>query len=244
MKPEQGPDTSRLLIIAAVALLSLLLLLRIYPPMAFMAFVLGSTVGFFLLGGRLMGALDGTPLFGRRKTERDSAFSQRVAERLADCRQREERFRDEGERILNSIATLRDDLARNTAADATETAKAEAVIKELEAEFSLRHAKASFFADCATKLRELLDRHRLVESIAARRRELRELRQTNFDDEAVVEETRFSIEQDTIELDTIVELSNSAASSSKTEQAEDLRERLERLRSTLGKPSSQESSAS
>ncbi len=244
MKPEQGPDTSRLLIIAAVALLSLLLLLRIYPPMAFMAFVLGSTAGFFLLGGRLMGAFDGTPLFGRRKTERDSEFSQRVAERLADCRQREERFRDEGERILNSIATLRDDLARNAAADATETKKAEAVIKELEAEFSLRHAKASFFADCATKLRELLDRHRLVESIAARRRELRELRQTNFDDEAVVEETRFSIEQDTIELDTIVELSNSAASSSKTEQAEDLRERLERLRSTLGKPSSRESSAS
>ena len=244
MKPEQGPDTSRLLIIAAVALLSLLLLLRVHPPLAFMAFVLGSTLGFFFLGGRLVSILNGTPLFGNKKRERGSEFSQRVAERLADCRYREERFRDEGERILSSIATLRDDLARNSAADATETAKAEAVIKELEAEFSLRHAKASFFADCATKLRELLDRHRLVESIAARRRELRDLRQTNFDDEAVVEETRFSIEQDTIELDTIVELSNSAASTSKTEQAEDLRERLERLRGTLGKSSSQESSAS
>ena len=244
MKPQQGPDTPRLLIIAAVALLSLLLLLRVHPPLAFMAFVLGSTLGFFVLGGRLVNILNGAPLFGDKKRERDSAFSQRVAERLADCRQREERFRDEGERILTSIATLRDDLARNTAADATETAKAEAVIKELEAEFSLRHAKASFFADCAAKLRELLDRHRLVESIAARRRELRDLRQTNFDDEAIVEETRFSIEQDTIELDTIVELSNSAASSSKTEQAEDLRERLERLRGTLGKSGTQESSAS
>ena len=244
MKPEQGPDTLRLLIIAAVVLLTLLFLLRVHPPLAFMGFVLGSTLGFFLLGGRLVDVVRGQPLFGGRRSSSEGAFSQRVAERLADCRHREERFRDEGERILHSIATLRDDLARNPAADTTETAKAEAVIKELEAEFSLRHAKASFFADCATKLRELLDRHRLVESISARRRELRELRQTNFDDEAVVEETRFSIEQDTIELDTIVELSNSAASSSKTEQAEDLRERLERLRGSLGKSSSQESSAS
>ena len=246
MKPEQGPDTARVLLIAGLILLSLLLLLRIHPPMAIMGFLVGSAVGFFLLGGRLVQYFQGggnvSQVFG--KSGKENAFSQRVAERLHDCRSREERFRDEGERILKSIATLRDDLARNTAADATETARAEAVIRDLEAEFSLRHAKASFFADCATKLEELLDRHRLVESIAARRRELRELRQTNFDDEAVVEETRFSIEQDSIELDTIVELSNSAASSSKAEQAEDLRERLEQLWSTLGKQGKRESSPS
>ena len=243
MKPEQGPDISRVLLIGGLVVLSLLLLLRVYPPLAFMGFVIGSAVGFFLLGGRLLQQVRaGTQVFG--KSRGGDPFSQRVAERLHDCRTREERFRDEGERILKSIATLRDDLARNDAADATETERAEAVIRELEAEFSLRHAKASFFADCATKLKELLDRHRLVESIAARRRELRELRQTNFDDEAVVEETRFSIEQDTIELDTIVELSNSAVSSSKAEQAEDLRERLERLRGTLGKQSGRESSPS
>ncbi|THH39622.1 hypothetical protein [Neolewinella litorea] len=231
MKPEQGNDLTRLLLLGGAALLSLLLLLRIHPPMAFMAFAIGATVGFFLLGNQL------TDLFGKKgkKGGAESDFSRRVSERLADCRRREEGFRDEGERILKSIATLRDDLARNPAADEAEVAKAQAIIKELEAEFSLRHAKASFFSECAVKLRELLDRHRLVESMAARRRELRELRRTNFDDEAAVEETRFSIEQDTIQLDTIVELSNSAASSSKAEQAEALRDRLERLRSTLGR---------
>ncbi|CAH0999023.1 hypothetical protein LEM8419_00318 [Neolewinella maritima] len=244
MKPEQGPDTSRLLLLAGTVLIIVMVLLRVHPPMAFMAFIIGSTAGFFLLGGRLLHLINGTPLFGGKAARKESEFSKRVAERLADCREREERFRDEGERILKSIATLRDDLARNAAADPVEVAKADTVIKELEAEFSLRHAKASFFADCAAKLRELLDRHRLVESIAARRRELRDLRQTNFDDEAVVEETRFSIEQDTIELDTIVELSNSAASSSKAEQAEHLRDRLEQLRSTLGKSNSTESSTS
>ncbi|WP_116125368.1 hypothetical protein [Lewinella sp. IMCC34183] len=231
MKPEHGTDLTRLLLLGGVALLTLLLLLRIYPPAAFMGFAIGATVGFFLLGERLTG------LFGKGgRTETDeSDFAQRVAARLEDCRNREEGFRDEGERILKSIATLRDDLSRNPTAAPEAVAKAEAIIKELEAEFSLRHAKASFFGECATRLRELLERHRLVESMAARRRELRELRQTNFDDESIVEETRFSIEQDTIQLDTIVELSNSAANSSKAEQAEALRDRLERLRSTLGK---------
>ncbi len=240
MKPEQGPDLTRVLMIGGLILLSLLLLLRIYPPMAFMAFALGSLLGFFLLGDQLTKWISGERPFKSPKGPKQSEFSLRVADRLADCRRREERFRDEGERILKSISTLRDDLDRNPAAEARETAKAETVIKELEAEFSLRHAKASFFADCAARLRELLDRHRLVESIAARRRELREMRQNNFDDEAAVEEARFSIEQDSIELDTIVELSNSAASSHKAEQAEDLRDRLDRLRGSLGKQSSQE----
>jgi hypothetical protein len=195
-----------------------------------MAFAIGTTVGFFLLGGKVLGLFGA----GADSGESTSEFARRVADRLADCREREERFRDEGERILRSIATLKDDLARNPQGDEVETKRAEAVIGELEAEFSLRHAKAAFFADCAEQLRDLLARHRLVESIAARRRELRELRQTNFDDEAAVEETRFSIEQDSVELDTIVELSNNAVHLDKASQTRDLRDRLEQLRASLG----------
>jgi hypothetical protein len=232
MKPQSGPDTTRLLLIAGLVVLSLLLMLRIYPPVAFMAFAIGVTAGFFLLGGKLFGAL-GLGQWGKDTTSSESEFSARVRSRLQDCRSREERFRDEGERILHSIATLKDDLARNPQADAAGTARAEKLIQELEAEFSLRHAKASFFADCAEQLTDLLARHRLVESMAARQRELRELRQTNFDDEAAVEETRFSIEQDGIELDTIVELSNSAVHTDKASQTRDLRDRLEQLRSQL-----------
>ncbi|WP_157976045.1 hypothetical protein [Lewinella sp. IMCC34191] len=230
MKPEQGPDYTRIILIGGIVVLSLLLLLRVYPPLAFMAFLVALTVGFVFLGGSVKRYL----LKDSRPEADQSEFAQRVAERLYDCRNREERFRDEGERILKSMATLRDDLSRSPGVDPTEVQKAEQVIRELEAEFSLRHAKASFFAECAQQLKELLDRHRLVESITARRRELRALRQTNFDDEAVVEETRFHIEQDSIELDTIVELSNNAANSSKAEQANALRRRLEQLRDTLG----------
>lgn len=238
MNSPQGPDNKRTILSVAVLVLALLLLLFQVPvPLGLIGFLCGSAVGFFFLGewiGSRSSAAD-------KYAGGDDAFSRRVAERLTDCRQREERFRDEGEQIMHSIATLRDDLSRNSSPTEEEQTRAETVIKELEGEFSLRHAKASFFADCSVKLKELLDRHRLVESIAARRRELREMRQNNFDDEAAVEETRFSIEQDSIELDTIVELSHTATHSHKAEQTEDLRARLERLRSSLTKKESKSS---
>ena len=240
MKPDKGPDYTRILLIGGIVVLSLLLLLRVYPPLAFMGFLLGIAVAFVLLGGSVTRYLQGNA----SPRDDQSEFAQRVSERLHDCREREERFRDEGERILKSIATLRDDLSRNLDVDPVEARKAQEVIRDLEAEFSLRHAKASFFAECAQQLKELLNRHRLVESISARRRELRELRQTNYDDEAAVEETRFHIEQDSIELNTIVELSNNAASSNKAEQADALRQRLEQLRTNLGRKDRPEQTAS
>ncbi len=240
MKAEQGPDYTRIILIGGLVVLSLLLLLRVFPPAAFMGFIIATIIGFYFVSTSL-----GDRIFGKRRQQNDeSEFGQRVSERLYDCRQREERFRDEGERILKSIATLRDDLSRNPDVDPEEARKAEAVIRDLEAEFSLRHAKAGFFAECAQKLKELLDRHRLVESISARRRELRQLRQTNFDDEAVLEETRYHVEQESIELETIVELSNNAASSNKAEQADALRRRLEQLRGTLGRKDRPEQSPS
>lgn len=235
MQPAKGPDYTRILLVAVLLLVSLLLLLRVYPPVAFMAFAIGTTVGFFLLGGKL-----GSHFFGRRSAGAhadEGDFQHRVATRLDDCRRREERFRDEGEQIMHSITALRDDLDRNPQVDTHERRRAEEIIRELEAEFSLRHAKAGFFSDCAERLRELLDRHRLVQSIEARRQELRNLRKTNFDDEAAAEETRYHIEQDGTELDTIVELSKHAVDTDKTEQTEVLRDRLEKLRRHLGKQS-------
>ncbi len=167
------------------------------------------------------------------KKVNENDFGQRVSLRLDSCQQKELRFRTEAESIRESIAALRDDLDRSEQAGTDEKERAGQLIKEFEAEFNLRLAKAAFFADCATKLRELLDRHRLHESIAARKRELDELRKTNFDDEASLEETRYHLEQDSIQLETIAELTKDISISFKAEQAEELRAKLEKLRTSL-----------
>lgn len=218
------PDSQTFLIGLGIYLTLAILLMRFMPALAILLLALG-----------LVGMLGyyGWLLRDNLRKDKTDDFASRVRQRHADCKHKEEKFRSEAEQIRLSIATLRDDLERSVAAGDEEIARAEAVIKELEAEFNLRHAKASFFADCATKLKTLLDRYQLQESIAARKRELDTLRSANFDDEAALEETRYHLERDTIELDTIAELSKEAFVSFKAEQAEELRQRLEKLRSQL-----------
>jgi hypothetical protein len=221
-----GPDNPTLLVYACLYFLAASLLLRFSPGLGFMLFLLG------IIG---IAAYFGTSWFRKyQKGQPDTNnIGYRINQRYKDCRSKEERFRTEAEKIRKSIATLRDDIERSSTADTGEVERAQKLITEFEAEFNLRHAKASFFADCAAKLKALLDRHQLQESIAARKRELEDLRSTNFDDEASLEETRYHLERDTIELDTIAELSKEAFVSFKAEQAEELRGKLEKLRGEL-----------
>lgn len=176
-------------------------------------------------------------LVNRQRNQADNskgdAFGSRIQQRYQSCLTREEKFRTEAEKIRLRIAQLREDLARSANAEAQEIARAQQLITEFEAEFKLRHAKAAFFADCAAKLNSLQDRYQLQRSITEGKRELDALRAANFDDEASLEETRYHLERDTIELDTIAELSKEAFVSFKAEQAEELRLRLEKLREEL-----------
>jgi hypothetical protein len=225
-KPK--PDSQTLLIGLGIYLTFTILVMRFMPGLAVMLLVLG-LIGMLTYSGWLMSK----GMRGKVSKKAKDDFAGRIQLRFQDCQGKEEKFRSEAEQIRLSISTLRDDLDRSSAAGEDERGRAENVIKELEAEFNLRHAKASFFADCAAKLKILMDRYQLQESISARKQELEALRSANFDDEATLEETRYHLERDTIELDTIAELSKEAFVSFKAEQADELRVRLEKLRSRL-----------
>lgn len=214
----------------AACLLMALFLFRISPAAGMGIFFAG--LGMLLYGGY---HLTSRKLTTSRSAKADAkSFGGRIEARLAECRKKEEQFRNEAHYIRDRISNLREDLEKGAKADETEKARAQVLIKEFEAEFDLRHAKVSFFSDCIVRLEELLARHQLHQSIMDRKRELEELRKSNFDDEATMEETRYHLEQDTIQLDTIAELSQDISVSFKAEQAEELRVRLEKLRGSLG----------
>jgi len=225
-KPK--PESQTILLAAGIYFTITILLMRMMPPLAITLLLIG-LIGVF----GYVGYLFSKSLRVRMGPGKNFGFTSRVMGRYQDCLQKEEKFRSEAENIRKSIATLRDDIERSKTAGEEEVARAQSLISEFEAEFNLRHAKAAFFADCAAKLKALLDRYQLQESITARKRELDALRSSNFDDEATLEETRYHLERDTIELDTIAELSKEAFVSFKAEQAEELRVRLEKLRSEL-----------
>lgn len=232
MNTRENPDNKLItyLLAAGVYLLLTMLLFRVSPSLAIILLLAGIVIGlgwFMAIGRQKL-------LEMRTARSEKSTFGGRIKVRLEDCRAKEAQFRNESDFIRGRILALREDLERSVKADDTEKARAQVLIKEFEAEFDLRHAKVSFFSECIVRLEELLARHQLHQSIVARKRELEELRQSNFDDEAGMEETRYHLEQDTIQLDTISELSQDASVSFKAEQAQELRLRLEKLRGTLG----------
>lgn len=231
-KKNSPPDLNNLLLAGVAYLTFVMIALYVNPLVGIGLFVFGilvsiATASFYYLRRGL----------GEFTAKEDQSFGARVRRRLRDCEMQEDKFRDQANTIKKNIDNLQNDLDRSKTAPAEEIARGEKVIAALKAEFDLRHTKALFFADCATRLKELLDRHQLNESIAAHQKELSRLRATNFDDEAAVEETRYHLEQDSIQLETLSELTKDVGEYFKTEQAEELRQRLEALRSKIvGKP--------
>ena len=227
-QPPTGPTKDQLLVGGAIYLTIVVLLLRINPGLAITLFAIGMlALAAYWVFRTTRGVREGL----RRHNSND--FTDRVERRLLRCKHQENKFRDEADRIRASIRTLRDDIENSPNATPKEVERARATVKELQAEFNLRHTKALFFADCGTRLREILDRHRLHESIAARQAELRELRQTNYDSEPDVEEARYHLEQDSAQLEAITELSQEISTNFDAERAEELRERLESLRQDI-----------
>ncbi|NJC28139.1 hypothetical protein [Neolewinella antarctica] len=225
------PNWNNLLIAGAAYLLVLFGIITLNPFVGVVLFLFSS----------LVALATAAVFFLRRKVDvrketKDQGLGARLRRRLTACQRQEDKFRDEADAIRVSIEELRNDLERSTTAPAEELERGEKVLKALKAEFDLRHTKALFFADCATRLKQLLARHQLNDNIARRQKELSTLRATNFDDEAAVEETHYHLEQDSIQIETVSELSKEVGDYFKTEQAEELRQRLEKLRTKILRP--------
>ncbi len=227
-KPDLPPQYRKWLIAGGIYLSFLLAVVAIEPMAGLALYLFSALVVFIALiiyiiqQGRL-------PLSPRRK----ATFADRLRTRLSDAERREDKFRDEANAILKNIRGLEDNLSKNINPSAEDRQRAENVVGALQAEFDLRHTKALFFADCATRLRQLLDRHQLNESIKAGEAQLVQLQSTNFDDEATVEEARHHLEQDSVQLEALAEISRGVEHYFDTTQAEELRVRLEHLRSKI-----------
>ena len=228
MDLDDNPNVNYLLIAGAVYLTFLLIAISINPVIGVSLFLFSSAVG----------CVAAIIYIIRRQVEQRArpqvhGFGPRCRDRIAECRRQEDKFRDEANTIRRNITSLQEDLERSTTAPRQDIERAENTVKALKAEFDLRHTKALFFADCATRLEQLLRRHRLNENIKQRQQELEQLRTTNLNDEATVEETRHFLEQDSNQLEALTKINREVSEYFKTEHAEELRDRMDKLRSKI-----------
>lgn len=169
----------------------------------------------------------------KKAKEHERTFVGQVEARLASCREQEARFQQEAADIRDRMSSLRAMLEGRQQLMEEDRARAQVLLRDFSAEFDLRHAKAQFFGACIIRLEALLDRQQLYQRMEEDKRLLEKLRSSNFDDEAHIEETRYQLEQDTIQLSTIMELSQNVFRSDRADQAQALRRQLEKLKDTL-----------
>jgi hypothetical protein len=211
----------RVAIIAVVVLL----LLRLMPALwgsALLFIIIGSVVGLFYLAYRYIN--------GNKPEEggKDEFFT-RIKEQMDICRQKADAYLDEAEEINIDHRRLSEQLARSEQSEPEALVRAKKVLAELNAERSLRLAKAEFFEESHRQLREMLQSRQLQQELQKSARKLEQWRQNNHLDVSDIEEMRDRIERDRLQLDTISELTNRATLAPDLDHTEQLREKLKNL---------------
>lgn len=211
----------RIAIIAVVVLL----LLRLMPALwgsALLFLILGSVGGLFYLAYRYLNRSES------EQGEQDEFFI-RIKEQMEICRQKADAYRGEAEEIDFEYRRLSEQLARSEQSEPEALMRAKKVLVELDAERSLRVAKANFFEESHRQLREMLQSRQLQQELQKSTRKLEQWRQSNHLDVADIEEMRDRIERDRLQLDTISELTNRATLAPDLDHTERLREKLKNL---------------
>lgn len=208
-----------------IVVMAATLLIRFFPPLRF---VLVVGFGFALVAGLIYFVYQS---LDRRRRMRAAAgtLAGRMEQRMDTCRIHIAEYEDEVEELREDLDALREKLQQLGTPHPESQRETRRLIQEFEHEIELRQSKINFFRQCLGQLEELLRQHRLNLEIQRGREKIDELKQRRTDDVANMEEMRYQVEQETIQLDTITELSQRAAAAEELDQTEFLRGEIQKM---------------
>lgn len=208
-----------------VALLALLFLVRVFPPLRllllfFIIVSLAGTLIYFMLQATQ-----------QRRERRNflNSVEGKISARIHACEEQLHAYENECQKIDNHIEQLRDRLAGTQLPGEILQRETARLIAGFEQERALRRAKIDFFQDCIDKLEKLIQRHRLSEELERKKAELDTLREKQYDDLAELEHLRWDIEREETYLQTIAELTHQARRTDTVDQTLHLRELLQQM---------------
>lgn len=221
----KGNDAISILLKAGLVIMALMLLLRVYPPLAL--FLLSLCIIGLLTTGIIL--LFRAARRRRQEKRRLHTVAGQIERRMAECKERIRAFEQEVEPIHHSIAELEEQLQRTPSADALARTEAQRLISKFRHELKLRQSKISFFTSCLQRWEDLLQRHLLHQQLEAKKRQLQNLHHKHYDDLAPMESMRWQLEKEEEQVMTLTELSHRMAATENLETAEDLEHRLDHL---------------
>ncbi len=207
------------------AAVGLILLMRFFPPLR-MAIVGGLVLALF---GLLMYALLMHWRQRRDAREESDAILENIDARRDECNEHVAAYESEVKRIESDITELREQAERSPQAPEGTRAAVAATLRDLEAERDLRRAKLDFFTACLPRLDALRQQHLLQKKLDEKQREVRRLREKNYDDLAAMEAFRYQLDADRVTLETMADLSRQVVLEDSPEHTARLRERLQAL---------------
>ena len=175
----------------------------------------------------------------RRKKRRDHerAFGRslagQIAKRRLHVRREVQNIRSQIHEIDANIDELMDQLRGGRDLPEATRRETKRTVAAFEGQRALRVTKRDFFQLADQKLATLERNHRLLETLARKKEQLRNLQESNFDTIADLEEFKENMRYDQTFLDTIDQLSTRLLSSASVNDAEGIRRELERMTQEL-----------
>ena len=175
----------------------------------------------------------------RERTHRRAAkqagttLSGQVATRRAHVRSEIQQIREQIRDIDANIDELMEQLRDGRDLPETTRTETKRMVAAFEQQRALRVTKRDFFQLADQKLGTLERNHRLLQTLAQKREQLRNLQESNFDTIADLEELKENMRYDQTFLETIDRLSTRLLSSANVRDAEGIHRELERMTQEL-----------
>lgn len=208
-----------------IAVMAAVLLIRIFPPFRFIL-VVGFGAAF--IGGMIYLLFQSV---NQRRNVRAKAgtLAGRIEQRIDTCNTHVAEYETEIAELREDLRKLRDRIDEIGTPHPESRRESERLAREFEREIQLRQSKIDFFQQCIGQLEDLLRQHYLNLEIQRSREKIDQLKQRRTDDVASMEEMRYQIEQESIQLETITELSQRAAAAEGLDQTEFLRGEIQKM---------------
>ncbi len=220
-------DPSRLLGIV-LGILMLFLLLRLLPLMRFLWLPITIAAFLALVYG-------GYRYWKKRKARQlfDKTTEGQIRQRLEYCHQQLDHNREAMERIERNLHELEDTLANDEDLAPKNRRESEKIVAGFRSELKLRYTRMEFYETCIRKLNRLLRNHEWSRQLVEKQKELKALREDNYEELAQMEELRSGVEMDVLYLDTIEKLSLRMEATTSHDAADHLRRELEKMTQEL-----------
>ena len=184
---------ARTIILFVIGLFVAILIMRFFPFMRFiLLFLLFVISTLFIISGLTSGFFN-----AQFQRKRKGTTIGRIENRIASIKELQANNEEEIQEVKKNIIEIEKDKKLNDEKLFNKNWKdLHELLSGFKAELDLRKSKATFFQQCLDKLTQLLDNHKIQQSIEEKKKKLQELQDEHYESLSELENLKSDVETD------------------------------------------------